>query len=453
MQTQTITVQTPKLLKFLWQPHRYKVARGGRGSAKSWTFARTLLTMAVQGPLRVLCTREIQNSIKQSVHQLLKDQISTLNYTRFYEIKETEIVGTNGSLFSFVGLSSLTVDTIKSFEGYDICWVEEGQVISKRSWDILIPTIRKAGSEIWTSYNPDLETDETHKRFTLNPPPDCVNAEMNWRDNPWFNDVLEAERVYCKENDPDSYDNIWEGKCRPAVEGAIYHKQIQIVEADGRICNIPYDSMLLTHIVLDLGWDDSLAVALVQRHTSEIRIIEYIEASHTDLPSLSIELKTRPFNWGRVWLPHDGFSKSLNSGGKSSYDILDGLGWDCVPRDEIVEMTIEEGIRHTRMLFPRMYFDERKCHAPQAPKAGYVSHTPLSHRLIECLKRYRRHVNRQTDTTSAPLKDIHAHGADCLRYIACNADKMDSSAITKPLPQVPKLGNTYGYSMGPGVFR
>lgn len=432
-----VNATIPRKLSFLFEPHRYKVARGGRGSAKSWSFARALLMLGAAKRLRNLCAREIQNSIKQSVHKLLCDQIVKLGLESFYLIFENEIRGVNSTEFAFVGLSDLTADTIKSYEGYDICWVEEGQVITKRSWDILIPTIRKEASEIWITYNPDLESDETHQRFTIHPPRDCVNVEMNWRDNPWWNPVLEAERLHTLETDPDSYDNIWEGKCRPAVEGAIYHRQIQVAEAMKRICNVPYDPMLLVHIVPDLGWDDSLGIGLVQRHASEIRIIEYLEFSHTTLADMTLELKRRNYNWGRVWLPHDGFSEGLNSNGLSTYDILTNLGWDCALREEIVEMTVEDGIRHVRLLFPRMYFDAGRTNAEKAPpNEGDVKHTPLSWRMIECIKRYRRRINRQTDTTTTPLKDVHAHGADVLRYIAVNADRMEATA---------KMGSASGW--------
>jgi len=419
------SVQIPPKAEFLIYPSRYKVLRGGRGSAKSWSAARILLRLGMDKPLRILCAREVQLSIKQSVHQLLKDQIDKLNITHFYEVTDHEIRGRNGTLITFTGLSTMTVDAIKSMEGVDLCWVEEGQVISKRSWKILIPTIRKSGSEIWITYNPELETDETHQRFTVNMPPGCINVEMNWRDNPWFNDVLETERLHCKETNPDEYDHIWEGQCLPAVSGAIYYKQIQEMETNRRICNVPHDAMLKTHPVLDLGWDDSLATALVQVHLSEIRVIEYLEFSHTDLMHWSSELKKRPYNWGRVWLPHDGYNKTLSAHGKSVDDILSNLGWDVPDRSEIIEMSVEQGIRHTRMTFPRMYFDMTLCAAQEAPKSnGSVKHTDLSNRLVECAKRYRRHINRVTETTSTPVKDKHAHGADCLRYIALNADSM-----------------------------
>jgi len=440
-----IKADFPEKLQFLFKPYRYKVARGGRGSAKSWSFARALLILGLQNKLRILCTREVQLSIKHSVHKLLKDQIELLGLTGYYDTYEADIRGKNGTEFAFTGLSQLTVDTIKSFEGYDICWVEEGQVISKRSWDILIPTIRKAKSEIWISYNPELETDETHQRFTTRTPDGCINVEVNWRDNPWFTDVLEKERLYCQEYNPDDYDNIWEGKCRAAVAGAIYHKQVQEAETQGRICNVPHDPLLKTHIVMDLGWEDSLTAALVQRHTSEIRIIEYLEFNHTGLDEMSAELKSRPYNWGRVWLPHDGFAGSLKSKGKSTYDILKALGWDVAIREEITEVSIEEGIRLTRMAFPRMYFDQNKAAALKSPEnlpESNVNHTNLSHRLVECLRRYRRHINIKTQATTTPIRDPHAHGADTARYIALNAENMHNEE-PKPIQvlNLPTYGN------------
>uniref|UniRef100_A0A6M3IQ84 Putative terminase n=1 Tax=viral metagenome TaxID=1070528 RepID=A0A6M3IQ84_9ZZZZ len=429
----------PLKLQFLFNPHRYKVARGGRGGSKSWGFARAILVLGAAKKIRVLCAREVQLSIKNSVHKLLSDQVELMGLSGHYRVLESEIRGTNGTNISFSGLSAHTVESIKSFEAVDICWVEEGQTVSKRSWDILLPTIRKEGSEVWVSYNPDLETDETHQRFTVHPMPDTINVEINWRDNPWFSDVSDKQRRHCQQFDPDNYDNIWEGKCRPAVEGAIYYKQIQEVEAQGRICNVPYDAFLKVHVVMDLGWDDSLSAALVQKNTSEIRIVEYIEASHTKLDVFSSELRTRPYNWGKVWLPHDGFSGSLNSGGKSTYDLLKALGWSVAKRSEIVELSVEEGIRNTRLMFDRIYFDKTKTNAIEGQ--GFATdgfgHTDLNWRLIECLKRYRRHINQSTQAASTPIKDDYTHGADAFRYVCLNADKMEN--VVKKARYIPAM--------------
>ncbi len=414
-----VNADFPEKLSFLFRSCRYKVARGGRGSAKSWGFARALLIKGIEQPLRILCAREIQMSIRQSVHKLLSDQIKLLGLEQYYNVLETEIRGVNGTEFNFTGLSSLTVDTIKSYEGVDICWVEEGQTISKRSWDILIPTIRKEGSEIWITYNPDLETDETHQRFTINQPANCINVAMNWRDNPWFPDVLEKERQHCLEVNPDEYYNIWEGHCRPAVEGAIYYKQIQEAENNGRICTVPYDPMLRVHAVFDLGWSDTMAIGLVQKHLSEVRFIDYIEGHQRTLDDYSHELTQKGFNWGKVILPHDGFAKGHNTG-KSSADILRALGWSVIAKEELTMLSVEEGIRATRQKFPQLYFDKEKCA-----------------KLVEALKRYRRHINQQTNSAGNPVHDDASHGADMLRYACINEDKMVNEFHRTPSNKIP----------------
>jgi phage terminase large subunit len=408
----------PEKLRFLFQPARYKVAYGGRGSAKSWSFARALLLKGINKPLRILCAREIQKSIKDSVHQLLSDQINNLEITSKYTIQQTEITGTNGTRFLFVGLSELTVDTIKSYEGIDIVWIEEGQTITERSWKILIPTIRKDGSEIWVSFNPDLESDPTFVRFVQNPAPDSIVAMVNWRDNPFFNEVMEKERQDCLARFPNDYPNVWEGVCRPAVEGAIYFDEVARMERDGRVCNVPYDPMLKAHIVFDLGFNDEMAVSIVQRHVSEIRIIKYIEDTQKTLAYYSNELKDMKYNWGKVWLPFsDGFSKDFKTG-KGSDQLLMALGWNVARKEEVSNVDIEEGIRQTRLVFPRIYVDKTNCAE-----------------LIESWKRYRRHINKQTLTAGAPVHDQYSHGADNTRYIAINIDNMTNDTDRKPMPR------------------
>lgn len=411
-----MTIKFPKKLRFLFQPYRYKVAHGGRGSAKSWSFARALLLQGTTKTIRVLCAREVQLSIKQSVHKLLKDQIELLGLTSFYEVLETEIRGINGTEFSFAGLSKQTVDSIKSFEGVDIVWVEEGQSVSKKSWDVLIPTIRKAGSEIWISLNPELETDETYQRFIANPPPNSCVVQVNYHDNPWFSDELEAERLHCQLTAPKDYDNIWLGKCKPAVSGAIYYDEMASAEEGGRITNVPYDPILKVHVVFDLGWNDAMAISLVQKGAADLRIIEYIEDSHKTLDHYSAMLKAKNMNWGKLYLPHDGRNKDFKTG-KSAEEIMQALGWDVAITPN---MSIEDGIRLTRMTFPRMYFDKAK-----------------TERLVQCAKRYRRSINQQTNEPGAPMHDEWSHGADNLRYIAVNAEQMTNETWGGDLQYAP----------------
>jgi len=213
-------IELPRKFGFLLEPARYKVAHGGRGGAKSWSFARALLIRAVKEPLRVLCARELQLSIRDSVHRLLKDQIRALGYSSLFSVTNHSILGVNGSEFIFTGIQA-NVEKVRSLEGVDICWVEEAESVSKDSWEVLIPTIRKAGSEIWVSFNPQQATDPTYKRFITDKPPDAKVVEVNWRDNHWLSDELKAEKDYLHRVDPEAAQHVWEGKTRKRSKAEI----------------------------------------------------------------------------------------------------------------------------------------------------------------------------------------------------------------------------------------
>ena len=185
-----LTIEVPRKLKPLLYPKRYKGAYGGRGGAKSHFFAERVLKTCVAKPSRVVCIREIQDSIRDSVRQLLVDKIQKLNLGHFFNALDSEIRGQNGSLIIFKGMQSYNAETIKSLEAYDIAWVEEAQTLSQRSLDMLRPTIRKEGSELWFSWNPRYKTDPVDKFFRSNPPEEAVSVMVNWRDNPWFPEVL-----------------------------------------------------------------------------------------------------------------------------------------------------------------------------------------------------------------------------------------------------------------------
>jgi phage terminase large subunit len=400
----------PKLEPFEKRPARYKVAYGGRGSGKSWGVARLLLDFGTRSRLRVLCAREIMRTISESVHQLLRDQIGELGLSEFYSVTDNAIRGANGTEFYFAGLRSQDAHKLKSYEGVDICWVEEAQVVSKRSWDILLPTIRKPMSEIWVTFNPELDTDETYQRFVAHPPEQSVVVKMNYVDNPWFPEVLELERRTLLARDPEAHRNVWEGECRSAVEGAIYAKEVAALYESGRVRPCPYDPLLPVHTVWDLGWNDQTSIALVQR-ASEIRIIGYIEDSHRTLADYAAQLRALPYLWGQDWLPHDGRAKDYKSG-KSAEEMMRAMQRD--PR--IVEnLDIESGIKAARMIFPRVYID------------------PKAERLLHCLKRYRRTINQNTNEPGPPLHDEFSHGADCFRYLALCVDQMgNSKPVTDP---------------------
>lgn len=204
-------VDYPRKYQALFKPSRYKVYYGGRGSAKSWNFARALLTIAHSNCIRVLCARELQNSIKDSVHRLLCDQIERMGLGAHFTTVNNEVRGINGSLFLFEGLRH-NANKIKSLEGIDYAWVEEAEKVSANSWEILVPTIRKEKSEIWISFNPADEHDPTYQRFVINPPDDAIVQRVSWRDNPWFPETLRKEKDYLARVDPDAYAHVWEGE-------------------------------------------------------------------------------------------------------------------------------------------------------------------------------------------------------------------------------------------------
>jgi len=408
----------------LFEPHRYLVVRGGRGSGKSWAIARALLIQAYAAPLRILCTREIQKSIDQSVLRLLSDQVKELGLSAFYQVMATEIRGKNGSLFTFNGLSDQTSDQLKSLEGYQRVWVEEAQSVSKKSWDTLIPTIRADGSEIWISYNPQLESDETHQRFAVQPPPGTVGVVMNYMDNPWFPKVLAQERLHAETTmRVDEYRHIWLGECRPSVEGAIYYDAMSQTIAAGRIREVPHDSALKTHVVFDLGMADSMTLILVQKVASEIRVIHYIEGNQRILADYNAELRAlrlddQPMNWGSLFLPHDGFHVKHQTG-KDDATILRGLGWTVM---KVPQTSVNSGIDRLRELFPRIYF-----------------HKDRTTRLVECLKRYRWNISQKTGEAAHPLHDEYSHGADAARYLALVADQLTNEEWGGKL-NYPKMG-------------
>lgn len=410
----------PAKLAMLFERHRYKIAYGGRGGGKSWAFARALLLLGIERPLRILCAREVQRSIKDSVHKLLSDQIQSMGLSGNYEVLQHEIRGRNGTEISFVGLASQTTDSIKSYEGISICWVEEAHRVSKRSWDILQPTIRADDSEIWVSMNPELDTDDSYKRFVVSPPLDAEVVKINYDDNPWFSTVLNNERLEMLRQiekgarDQDDYNNIWLGECRTVLDGAIFAKELVKLKQEGRLTRVPYDPLLKVHCIYDLGWNDSTAILMVQRQGSEFRVIDYIEDSHRTIVDYVTseegrpDLSSRKYNWGKDWLPHDGYSKSVLSS-KSAYDYLDAMGRDVdasgVPND-----TVEKGIEAARMLLPRVLIDEEK--------AGL---------LFNRLSRYKRRINTRTGQPEAPEHDENSHGSDGFRYLAMVADQLTNS--------------------------
>lgn len=407
----------PAAAKRLFMPKRFKVVRGGRGGGKSWAVARALLIQGANRTLRICCFREVQKNIKESVHQLLKDQIEKMGLQEFYDVQEEEIRGVNGTLFIFAGLGAQTAASIKSFEGLDIAWVEEAQGVRRSSWGLLLPTLRKHGSEIWITFNPELETDPTYEIFVTHAPDAdrCLQITMSWRDNPWFSTELQAEMLHARKTmKPDEFNHVWGGQCRNAVMGAIYADEISEAIESGRIANVPYDRKLRVHIVLDLGWNDKMFAILVQKGVSEARIIGAVADDHKTIDKFLGEIRddNPGANWGQVWLPHDGAHGDYKTG-KTTHRLLKEIGWAT---GVVPNVPVETGIKRGRLLFERAYFD--KVHALP---------------LITALRRYKRNQNPKSEEFGTPLHDDASHGGDCWRYVAMCIDKMKNYLETPPI--------------------
>lgn len=408
-------LEFPEALECLFKPARYKTLYGGRGGAKSWGIARALLLQGTTKPLRVLCAREMQTSITQSVHKLLKDQIAAMGLSGFYEVQNYVIKGMNGTEFTFHGLKH-NIANIKSIEGVDVCWIEEAQTVSKSSWDTLIPTIRKDGSEIWISFNPSLEADETYQRFVVSPPTGAVVQKINWADNPWFPDVLRQEMEDLKAKDYDAYLNVWEGHCKQTLDGAIYANEVRAATTAGRFTKVPYDPSKPVHTYWDLGRADKTAIWFVQMVGFEFRVIDYYENQGQALGHYLKELQGRSYVYGDCWLPHDANNELLASEQTIAQQCRAfGFKVRVTPKTSVVN-----GINAARTVFATCWFDSDKC------ADG-----------LQALRNYRYEVDPDTQQYSTnPLHDWASHGADAFRYFAVSLKEEAKPAVVTVIPTV-----------------
>jgi phage terminase large subunit len=220
----------PKLVPVFSEKYRYRGAYGGRGSAKSRSFATMLAVYGYQRKLKILCARELQNSIRDSVHSEIVSAIESYPWLAAnYEWGESFIRGKNGTTFIFKGLRHNSRE-IKSMADIDICWVEEAEVVSESSWSILVPTIRKKDSEIFITWNPESAESATNRRFIMTPPESCCIVKMNHSDNPWFPAELEAERMHDLRHRPETYGHIWEGDCLEITDAQVFRNCFEVAD-------------------------------------------------------------------------------------------------------------------------------------------------------------------------------------------------------------------------------
>ena len=444
LHTRIIRTDVPRKLAPLIEPRRYKGAHGGRGSGKSHFFAEQLIIRCFRQTTRAVGIREVQNSIKESVRQLLVDKIAKLGLEDEFEVIETEIRGRNGSQIIFKGMQSYNADNIKSLEGFDIAWVEEAQSLSERSWRLLRPTIRKPQSEIWCSWNPRHDTDAVDAFFRgPHKPKDAVCVEINWRDNPWFPVTLydEMERDFAA--DPEMAEHTWNGGYELVSEGAYYARLISQAEKEGRIGHFPYNPALPVRTGWDLGVDDYTAVWFVQDNGKVATVVDYYEAQGdgaeqiiaTALPELFIpppwneefvgwsmpralaEIgRDRPFKYGEHYFPHDIRMREWGGGARSRVEVAQQLGLKTIRKGAATNPA--DRIQAVRGVLPMVRFNL----------------TPRVEQGLKRLRRYRRKMNDALGTYQGPLHDENSHGADSFGEWAINSSLVPPDETPKPDP-------------------
>lgn len=456
----------PRKAAPLFRPCHYKVMYGGRGGAKSWAAARAILVLASQRKLFVLCAREIQKSITESIYKLLVDQIDALGLAHAFDVKATTIIGTEtGSRIVFAGVRN-NITAIKSMEAVDICLLEEAENVTGHSWGVLLPTIRRdpphgpfgLGSEVWIVFNPNLASDFTYKFWVNDPPapwvdykpipgdlygdglaamtpkPETVLMQMSWRDNPWFPDVLRKQKDDLRRRDYESYLTIWEGQVRRVLQGAIFAKQLEQAQKERRISpNIRVDRSKPVDIGVDLGRGDMTSLWFVQQIGMEHHFIDYYGNFGFDWEHYLKEIQDRKYVIGRIYLPHDARNEFI-SAKKSVYQQTK----DAYPGERRVVVVprttrVVNDINVMRTMFSRFYFNEEAC----ADGLHGLSH-------------YRYEVDPETrEVKDEPLHDWASHPADGLRSYCMglkdNSTKKDNRQhVPFPLPTGPEAHGWMG---------
>lgn len=391
------------------------------------SLAQAALILGSLRPLRVGCFREFQKSIKESVHETLKQEVERINLLApnggpFYTVGETSITGVNGTEFFFMGLRH-NLNSLKSVANIDIAWVEEAATISKTAWDVFLPTIRRdppfgpfgRGSEIWISFNPELDTDETYKRFVLNPPAGSIVMDINYYDNPFFPEILRRQMEDAKKRGGDDYDTVWGGKPRNTVDGAIYSRQLAAAKEEGRITDVPWDKSKPVVTYWDLGKRDHTSVWFVQPVGMWFNIIDFYEQTGADASDMVRVLQSKPYNYGIVWLPHDGENETAVSH-RNYAGVLRSAGFRVRLVDRVAKKHLS--IQASRVIFDQCRFDRE--------------------RTYEGLQRLRRYKYELKDGnyTRDPLHDLNSDAADAFQQLGLHQKAEDEIIVKKKrIPQ------------------
>lgn len=419
----------PKLIPIFLGPARYRGAYGGRGSAKTRSFAMMSAVRAYQASQAgkagiVLCVREYMNSLADSSMAEIKAAIESEEWLRpFFDIGETYIRTMDGLVeFVFVGLRH-NLDSIKSKARILLCWADEAEPISEAAWEKLIPTVREDGSEIWVTWNPEREGSATDKRFKRDDlPEDMRFIELNYADNPWFPDVLERERQEDIRLRPESYEHVWNGAYKTHFEGAYFTRQLTDAKKDGRLTIVPEDPHMIVRLFADIGGTgakaDNFVFWAAQFVGKTINVINHYEVQGQPIAAHLNWLREQNYVPARakIWLPHDGDTQDKVFD-VSYHSAFRGAGYN-------VEVIPNQGrgaammrVEKVRELFPRIWIDERKC------EAG-----------LKAIRAYHSKISKDRNVDLGPDHDEHSHSADAFGLMAIAYREPTVARTPPPMP-------------------
>ena len=321
------TVSIPRWMQFFERPERYKGVGGGRGGGKSWGAGLKVLADSRNEAIRTVCVREVQRTLADSSKQLLTDWIERLRWGDVYTVQGDSISSTNGSLFIFRGMSESyrTANSIKSLEGFERCWIDEGQTLSERSWELLYPTIRSGRAEIFVTFNPTFETDIVYREFVANAREGFAYRKVNWQDNPLFPEKLNTDRMNDKLYKPNRYAHIWEGELMLEAEGALW--EVEDIQRANLDPSLQPELHMFEKIVI--GVDPAVTAKSLSDYTA------YVVAGRLNGTAYIIDAqhgRWRPDEWGkrireaeRVWQAEE-IIPEANQGGDLVTENLRNAG-------------------------------------------------------------------------------------------------------------------------------
>ena len=416
-----LQIPTASVFRPLLEPARYKGAHGGRWSGKSHFFAELLVEEAFRKPgTRAICIREVQRTLAESSKAVVESKIQSLGLGTHFRVLNDKIETPGNGVILFQGMQNHTAESIKSLEGIRIAWVDEAQALSERSLQLLRPTIRLDGSELWFSWNPTRKQDAIERFLRPEPPEDAIVVEANWRDNPWWNATGERERQLELKKYPDRYDHTWEGDFARAFEGAYFAPLLAAAKREGRISKVAADPLLSKVAYWDIGGSgktaDANAIWVVQLEGQTIKVLDYIETVGQVLGYTINLLREKGYDKIKCVLPHDGVNEN-NVTGKRFKDHLEDAEFPTETVPNQGRGAAMQRVEAVRRIFPKVWFNEATTEDGR-----------------QALGFYHEKIDEERKVGLGPDHDWSSHAADAFGLMAlCYEDPSRKKSFNRKL--------------------